>query len=431
MFTKKSLKPILILIFGTLVGTGCGFFAQVLLARKLGPYEFGVFSASFAAVTILSPLGGFGLNGFWLRVFTEEGNFAKRWISTSYKYIGITLTFTMAILLVWVIAFNDNPAARGVVSILAVCAVGQTTLELVTSKFQLKGQYGRLAVWQAVQHAARLIAVLVLFYFFNLTANSLTAALTFSFIAILIVCIGSYHLWQLRKTDFPQGKADGALTITLPSIANVAKFSWPYGIAGFLYLIYFQSNIVLLGFFDKPESAGSFSIALMFVSATYLIPSIVYQRFLLPDIHRLPTVKSKAHRDAFQRGNKYMLIIGLFIAIPIALTSEYIIDILLGDQYPLSAAALTLLCSCIPARFLSSSCGAFLSAGTYIADKVKIMSCAAAICVITGTSLIPTLGVKGAIVATISTEIFLMASLYFYCVRFIFTIKPAEKQEAS
>ncbi|MBV1951456.1 MAG: oligosaccharide flippase family protein, partial [Cycloclasticus sp.] len=51
----------------SLLGAACAFFTQVILARKLGPTEFGVFATAFAMVTLVVPLAGFGVAQYWMK----------------------------------------------------------------------------------------------------------------------------------------------------------------------------------------------------------------------------------------------------------------------------------------------------------------------------------------------------------------------------
>ncbi|MBW6519414.1 MAG: oligosaccharide flippase family protein [Desulfoarculaceae bacterium] len=77
------------------MGAGCAFLTQVLLARELGPAAFGAFAAALAMVVLVAPLAGFGVAGFWLKAFGQEGWQAVRWLRASLKY---TLLNTLLVL---------------------------------------------------------------------------------------------------------------------------------------------------------------------------------------------------------------------------------------------------------------------------------------------------------------------------------------------
>jgi O-antigen/teichoic acid export membrane protein len=57
---SRALGAVSMLWITTAIGAGLAFFTQALLARELGPSQYGLFS-SLATITMISPLAGFGL----------------------------------------------------------------------------------------------------------------------------------------------------------------------------------------------------------------------------------------------------------------------------------------------------------------------------------------------------------------------------------
>src|SRR5690554_3415947 len=94
--SKAYLKPISLLWASSMLGAGVTFFTQVLIARWVGVSDFGEFSSALAVVTMVSPLAGFGIQAFWLKVFGEEGVAAMRWIGGSLRF---ALFSTLAVFL--------------------------------------------------------------------------------------------------------------------------------------------------------------------------------------------------------------------------------------------------------------------------------------------------------------------------------------------
>ena len=73
MSSKKALKSLSLLWMGSLVGSGSTFIIYTVLARKIGPELFGLFSSALATITIFSLLAGFGVSKVWLKLFGKEG----------------------------------------------------------------------------------------------------------------------------------------------------------------------------------------------------------------------------------------------------------------------------------------------------------------------------------------------------------------------
>ena len=87
MFKLKAFKEVSFLWIGSLLGALVAFFIQVLIAKKLGVEEYGLFSAVLAVIALLIPLVGFGVSQFWLKAYGKEGGDAQRWLKTSFNFL--------------------------------------------------------------------------------------------------------------------------------------------------------------------------------------------------------------------------------------------------------------------------------------------------------------------------------------------------------
>ena len=120
------------------MGAGCAFLTQVLLARELGPSAFGVFAAALALVTLASPLAGFGVAGFWVRAFGQEGWRGIRWFPGSLKYVALTTPLVLVTLMIWAGLGPHDAGTRSLLRVLSMLVLGQVSIELVGAKLQLE-----------------------------------------------------------------------------------------------------------------------------------------------------------------------------------------------------------------------------------------------------------------------------------------------------
>src|ERR1700743_3192202 len=91
----KALIAIGFLWLSTALGAFLSFLTQTLLARHLGPADFGLFSSSLATVSMIAPFAGFGQSQFWLRAYGVEGWQASRWLAPSLRFITYTTSAAM------------------------------------------------------------------------------------------------------------------------------------------------------------------------------------------------------------------------------------------------------------------------------------------------------------------------------------------------
>ena len=100
--TYKKLTTIFSFIgLGSLISAGFVFLTQIMIARQLSIFEFGIFSSSLVTITLLVPLAGFGVAGFWLRLFAKEGWHGMHWLPSSFYLILFSSTIVFVLLLIW------------------------------------------------------------------------------------------------------------------------------------------------------------------------------------------------------------------------------------------------------------------------------------------------------------------------------------------
>jgi O-antigen/teichoic acid export membrane protein len=420
---KVALHSVAMLWIGSLCGAFLAFVTQVLLARILGVNHFGEFSSALATVMLVAPLAGFGISGYWLNVFGREGWGARRWMSASLWFLAISTCMTMIAVLLWAWAGLHDSVSSWLLTVLVVLVLGQSVLELAGVKYQLEEKYIRLAIWQLLPHLLRFLCVITLVVYYGKDYLSTQhVAMAYSAAAVIILIAGGYQIVLMARGGVALKGHGAEMTgsasrgLKQPTASDVALAAWPFGLAGFFYLIYFQSSIVLISYLVNEAAVGLYNAAFIVMTAVYLFPSVLYQKFLLPNLHRL------AHHDiaglyrVYRTGNLWMMIFGLSIMVMVWLISPIIFPLLFGPEYKDAVPLLMILAFAIPFRFLASSAGAMLVTRDNIQIKVRLMGAGAVVNVVLNLVLIPHYGPVGAAVATVLTEACTMA-LYFLYIR--------------
>lgn len=425
MSKKQAVKTISLLWLGSILGAGCAFLTQMLLARELGPAAFGVFAAALAMVALVTPLASFGVGGFWLKAFGQEGWQAVRWLRGSLKYTLLTTFLVLAALFCWAMFGPHDATTRGLLMVLSVYLLGQVAVELVSAKLQLEERYLALALWQFLPHLLRLllVAMLALVLIKWMTLNNV--AYVYAMISVSVFGLGAFFMWRMYCGQLAlkgHGEADRSASpsTSLSSMKQVAAQSWPFGLAGVFYLIYFQSDIILLKYMVGDEAAGIYNVAFVIMVAVYMLPSVIYQKFLLPKIHRWAIHDRERFYQAYRTGSWVMLILGLLAMLTIWLLAPWGLPILFGIHYQESVLILMILGLGAPARFLTASVGAMLSTQNHVINKIYIMALAALVNVILNIIYIPVYGVIGAALTTVITEILLGFMMQTYARKYLF-----------
>lgn len=418
----KAAKAVSLLWLGSLLGAGLAFLTQIMLARVLGVTDFGIFSSAFAVVTLLAPLAGFGVAPFWLKAFGQEGWEARRWWKGSLQFTTLSTSLVMMTLAAWAIWGPHDATMSQAILILSLYIPSHLLTELLTSRFQLEERYGALALWHIAPHFVRFASILLATHYYP-SGQLSSIALIYSIISILVSAAALYSLKSLHHETFSL-KGHGAklsfATLEAPSFLNVFKESWPFGLAGLFYLIYFQSSIILLKYLDDADAAGLYNIALVIVSAVYLFPAVLYQKFLLPKIHRWAHHNETLLSESYIKGNIFMLSLGIAAALIIWTSSSWGILFLFGKELPEASQALRILAFAIPFRFVATSVGAVLATRDNMRRKIVCMGTVAAFSISSNIVLIPIYGIIGAAITTILGDALLLAMYYRSVKKYVF-----------
>ena len=403
------------------MGAACAFLTQVLLARKLGPSAFGVFAAALALVTLATPLAGFGVGGFWLRAFGQEGWRGMRWLRGSLKYVAVTTSLVLVTLMAWAGLGPHDVGMRSLLLVLSMFVLGQMSIELVSAKLQLEERYFALAVWQFLPHFLRLMLVGVVIVVTGNLVTDQDIAMSYALVSVGVFVVGGLLLWRMYAGDFDlkgHGNERGTRADPMPA-KQVALQAWPFGLAGIFYLIYFQSDLILLKYIKGDEAAGIYNVAFVITAAVYILPSVVYQKFLMPKIHRWAQHDRQRFRQVYRAGNWVMLVLGLCAMLAIWLLSPWGVRILFGERYTGAVGALNILALAAPIRVVATSVGATLVTGSHMPRKVYLMGVTATVNISLNLVLVPGLGIRGAAMATVASELLLLALYILFATLFV------------
>jgi len=378
--------------------------------------------AALGLVTMVAPLASFGVGGFWLKVFGQEGWQALRWLQGSFKYTALSTFLVLFALLLWAVFGPHDETTLNLLMVLSTFLFGQVVIELVSAKLQLEERYLLLAIWQFLPHLLRFLLVALLFSvlaeLMTLQNLSFVYALTsLSVFAFGLFFLGRMYCGRLDLKGHGEPKTRSLQPVFPSSVKQVAAQSWPFGLAGIFYLIYFQSDIILLKYIAGDEPAGIYNVAFVIMTAVYLLPSVIYQKFLLPKIHRWAHSDRDRFYRAYRVGTWLMLKLGLIAMLAIWLLAPWGVQIFFGDSYMGAVVPLSILALAAPIRFVATSVGATLVTQEHMRRKVWLMAATAFFNIALNIGLIPHHGVAGAAIATVVSDACLLF-LYLYSAKY-------------
>jgi O-antigen/teichoic acid export membrane protein len=389
----------------------------------LGPDSFGAFSSALAIVTLLAPLAAFGVGSWWLKVFGEEGSAAQRWVQPSLQFSVLSSFAVAALLMAWAGLGPHDNATGTLIATLTWVVLAQVIIDLVSAKLQLEAKHIGLAAWQFVSHPLRLVALLLLILYLPMLTPFHVASL-YLMISAFVFSIGCYylssfykgklHLAGHPKSSHFEKKSDNCLEE--PSLKNVFVRAYPFGLESFFFLVYYQTDLILLRYLVDEEAVGFYGASVTFMAAIYFLPSVLYQKFLLPKIHRWAHEERNQFRVFIRKAGIILFAAGVFVIFIIWYMGEHAIQLVLGDAYYPSVALLMVMSVAIPFRYLAIHLGSVLCTRDLIWTNLKITGFTALLNVFLNVLLIPQYGGAGAAVATVVSYV-LLAVLFAVAVQ--------------
>ncbi|MDX1347443.1 MAG: oligosaccharide flippase family protein [Thiomicrorhabdus chilensis] len=402
-------KALSALWLSSVLGALFAFLLQVTLARNLNVEQYGTFASAFTITTLLIPLVGFGVAQFWLKSFGQQGREAFAIVKPSFYVILINVFVVGGFLFFWSLIGPHGELMQMALMFLFLYLCGQVSLEVLAARFQLEERYLHLSLWQTLPSFIRLIVVMMLVYFLG-DALSLREVV-FSVAAVGLVMIILSLVWLLPmlkgQVDLKGHTQSNGLENPRYNVSNeysiqsVYQNAWPFGLSTLFYLIYFQSDIVLLQYLVGEKVAGFYNIAFIILAAVLLFPGVIYQRYLLPKMHRWAYHDPEKFYRVFRKGNGLMLVLGLFAMFITWWLAPYFIPYVFGEKFAPSLLILNVLAFSIPVLFVASSYGAILVTQEHIRTKVKLMGSVAVLNLILNGLLIPQYQAMGAAIATL------------------------------
>lgn len=413
-----GLTSISALWIGQILAAGAAFLLQVMLARALGPVGYGILASALAMSMLAVPVAGFGIGGYLLRLFGSEGFNAYRWIRALSQLISITVAIAVLLMLAWAMIHHSASQAKAIIPILIPHMIAYVAFEIAHARYQLEGKYLGLAIWLILPNTTRLAFVALLMLGTAGNPSLIQTAVSYSLAGMVLFALSAPSLIQLYRSDLRlEGHHMSGLTAhqhdknrAAPSVGELLLGIWPFGIAGVLYIVLAQGQVVLVETLAGSEAAGVFGSAAVVLAAISLLPSAIFQKFLLPRIHRWATHDPEALKKAYELGNLAMICLGLLVGMSVYLAAPVIITMAFGAQFEPAIAVLQLLAFCIPLRFLSSSAGAVLVTEDNMRRKVWLIAIAATASISAGWLLIPAHAAMGAAIALLAGEAILALS---------------------
>lgn len=409
VFFSKTAKNTLITLGGNIFNAAVILVLNIVISRMIGPSGFGLFSVALTFYLACFDLFGFGIEAGLVRFISLHEGRGEHTDSLKYVRLGFKIRGLTSLLMLFLAFTASNFLAEtvfknpGLSSLFTIVFLGQSVallMSLVVSIFQAYQRFLAFSLLYGITGLVRLVLTLGLVFINWVTPESLLAVFVFS--PALTFLVGFYFL----PKEFISAKDNKD---TFKNLFNFSKWIILWGVTS---TIHTKLDIFMIARFLGDYATGIYSAASRLTLGIIWINSSIVQ-VLTPKYTRY---KSNEELVALiEKG--FWGISPIIIAMMLAVfLSPVLIPLIYGQAYIEAVIILELLLVGMIFFVLSTPAMVSLTA-LGKSNVIGLISLFQLPLVFFGNLLlIPALGIKGAALTTIISNIFvfLISAIYVY-----------------
>lgn len=304
--------------------------AGIIVARALGPADYGLLGYATGFMGLFVPLAGLGLMDLAIRDLVASKVPAERILGTTFALQAAGAL--LAVLLAWAcgLALRDDPLTRRVTLITCLSMLA-TPLNVPAYWFAARVR-SKYAVW------ARDGALLVGTVLRGALALSGASVVVFAWLAVVQAFLAGLALLALSRGRLPDLRT---WTASLSEAGRMLREAWPLLAAGLAVALYMKIDLVMLGQLAGPDEVGQYTAAVRLSELWHVVPVAI-------SLSVFPTLVRARHRQThdsdgapwMQAFYDLMAGLGYLIAVPVSLLGVPVARLVYGQQYAASGPVL-------------------------------------------------------------------------------------------
>lgn len=315
-----------------LLNIGVGFAVAILLARYLGPEQFGILSYAISVTAIFASAGHMGLAGLVVREVVREPHEVPKILGTTFmlKLTGMAIGFVLV--LGYALLFEEIGGMTFWMLLIVASAIFFQTFDVVEYWFQsqVQAKYPAIAKSSAVVLAAALKVGLIL---------SGAGLLAFAFAHTTQFVIAALILAYLYKSTTRTSVIDWQAN--LAKAKQLLSQGWIIYLSSIFAVIYMKIDQIMLKWMVGAQEVGVYAVAAQLSEAWYFLPIAVVASFF-PKLIKLRDSDSELFNRRLQQLFDFLFLIAVAVAIVVTLIAGPLIGLLFGSEYQGAASVLTI-----------------------------------------------------------------------------------------
>ncbi len=365
----------------------------IMVARYLGPEQYGLMNYVISYVALFQVLASFGLDNIEIREESKANDKKEVIIGTAFTLKCIFALVAMAVVMITALLFEADGFTKAMICMYSLSmllnsfgVIRNYFTSLVWNEYVVKTEISRTIIGALIKVVLLLLhAPLVWFIVATLFDVLLVAS---GYCVAYTKKIDKISLWRFDKEW----------------AKYLIKQSFPLLLSGAAVIIYQRIDQVMIGNMIDKASVGQFSVASKFVEILIFIPTIMAQT-ITPVLVR---IREKSQEEYERKAQLFMNVtvwMCLLMAVLVSLLSYWLIRYTFGNEYLLAVPVLQIMAFKVVGMALSNTSGQMI-----IIEHIQkfavirnIVGCV--FCVGLNLLLIPYCGIEGAGWVTIITTL--------------------------
>ena len=304
------------LLFDKLFRASLNILLSILLARYLGPENFGVLNYLIALIFLLNAISSLGMNPVLINLIVKKHRkFNIGLLISAYhlRFLVSILCYIFFILII--IIFNDKETYLNY-SLIAGLIIILKSSEILFSYFEAKLLSKFIVISQLI---GMIFLASIVFFVINKGLNNIYIYYGLVIDAVIVFCLINYFYISKNRKILNKFQFNNIKKLILKSS--------PVLLSSLSIILYMRIDQVMINSIINEYQLGIYSVSVRYVEIFHFIPKIIMISFL-PIL-----LTSKKYTNDLIKINSIIFKFSIFLTGLIFFSSDFIIPFLFGNEY--------------------------------------------------------------------------------------------------
>lgn len=379
------------MLIAQVISSVFAFIWTILVAKYLGPSEYGIFGTAISFTGIFVFILNLGVVTYITRSISTDLENEEKYLNGVFSLSLCLSIFYLMIILITLFLFNwDNYIILACFLYAIVNIIYQLVVILV-----IPFQVHEKMKYQAITNIINNVSTFILLIIIMCTPFGLFGVISMYILSNSISFIYAFYI--VRKHYFKLG-----FSFNPSFYKELIKCGIPFALTAVFVTIYFSIDIVMITQFVGPYDAGLYNAAYKLLSLLTIFYSI-YSTVIFPVLSKLFKDSKELLKLGFIKSSKYLSLVSIPIAVFTCFYSYDIINIY-GSEFTSAGPILNILIWTVCFMFINGNASSVLNVSHKERLVTKIFGFAALFNVVLNLFLIPKYSYYGASFATVLSE---------------------------